>query len=141
MKFLLCYIYTILVKNWNYCAYDLSVYPGMNITKIECLKSQVERVYFQHGMSELVRAPTPRRISTRKLWCVRSSPDSDRHLSPKNARDNCRVSAVSTFFPPQPHLLSSLPLLSHSNMWKHVQWCVGSGSDFGGRFLLYAFYI
>ena len=81
------YIYIILVKICYYRTYNLSVYTvhpsGMNTTKIEYIKSQVKRVSLQNGMAELLRAPIPRRIPTRKLWCARLSPDSDIHLSPK----------------------------------------------------------
>ena len=48
------------------CLRPLCVYfrpvSGVDTTKIECLKSQVERVSFQHGMAELVKAPIPGRI-------------------------------------------------------------------------------
>ena len=138
---MLCYIYIIfywrfvtIVFTASLCILLCTVF-GINTTKIECLKSQVEWVSFQHGMAELVRAPIPRRIPTWKLWCVRLSPDSDLHLSLKTARGHSRASVVPIFSPATAPPFStpaqfSIHLLSRSNMRKYVQWCVGSSPDF-----------
>ena len=52
---------------------------GMNTTKIEYFKSQVEGVPFQHVMAELISTED---IETNIVVCS-SGPDSDRHLSKK----------------------------------------------------------
>ena len=111
-------------------------------TNIEYLMSQVERMSFQHGMAELVREPIPRKITTRKLWCVRSSPDSDRqHLSPKKKRSEPLYSFSSIHLPP--HNRTSLPSLTYSVTAPRdktcVQCCVDSSPDFGTQVFIKCF--
>ena len=101
---------------------------SMNTTKVECLKSQVERVSYQREMAELVRALITWKIPTRKLWHVRSSPDSARHLSPKKML----VTTVEfPLHPPSPPATAP-PFPPYTTQWKHVQWCVDSSPDFRG---------
>ena len=79
---------------------------------------------FQHGIAELVRAPIPRRIPTRKLWCVRSSPDSGRqHLSPKTLVATVEFQQHLPS-PPQPHLpSSSTPAQSQQHVTTRAVMC------------------
>ena len=78
---------------WSFCDYLLRSWcpaSGMNTTKIKRLKSQVEQVSFQHEMAELARAPNDTEDNDGKIVVCGSSPDTDRHLSPKkkNACDH-----------------------------------------------------
>ena len=122
--FLVFYINSILVKICHYRAHDLSLYTVVSIFWHEHHKDwvplvTVESVSFQHGMAELLRAPIPQRIPTRKLWCVLSSPDSDRHVSPK--KKNARGAVEFQQHPPslpQPHFPSfSTPTQSQQYVW------------------------
>ena len=101
-------------------------------------QSQVEHVSFQHEITELVRAPIPRRIPTQRLWCVRSSPDSDQHLSPKKTNVAAVEFQLHPHFSQQPHLPSISTPQSQQHEKTHTVEC-GFEPRFWGAGL--AFYV
>ena len=96
------------------------LYPasGTNITKIECLISQLEHDSFEHGMAELASTFNSTVASNmRNLWCVGSNPCSRYSIYLKNTLLTFGDLRVT-----EPHLLPltrtsllSLHLRSHKN--------------------------